>query len=313
MMMSQQPMLSQQALLSQPSMMTAGPSSSRHVTGEYVQSTRKKSSTIVDEQYLSPLPTDYPTREIEVQGPVQEVIKHVTRKEIVEREKYVSRPEIEWTERVVYVPKIEYVDKVVEVPHFQEVIREVKVPQIVQKEVEYVREVRKPVVNYVEKQVEVPGQIIEVPKPYTVEKPVHVNRYNDKQVPLVVAQTIRPFIVEGSGTVEVDVVCYEPECIPIDIHVPRPVAAQIQTGGIVESTHRVITVPAPQYNTILQQLNTHLTHEEVNALPFMRDVGGQVSFLHERVQYTQPQPGVSIIGWNGHQSSTITTTAATLN
>eukprot|EP01056_Protomagalhaensia_sp_Gyna25_P000509 Protomagalhaensia_sp_Gyna_25__508@NODE_123_length_5070_cov_465_993838_g97_i0_p1_GENE_NODE_123_length_5070_cov_465_993838_g97_i0NODE_123_length_5070_cov_465_993838_g97_i0_p1_ORF_typecomplete_len325_score67_97IMCp/PF12314_8/2e03IMCp/PF12314_8/0_00054IMCp/PF12314_8/1_2IMCp/PF12314_8/1_5e03YuzL/PF14115_6/0_49_NODE_123_length_5070_cov_465_993838_g97_i0921066 len=280
------------------SVMGHGTTTSRHVTGEYVQSTRKKSSTVIDEQYLSPIPQDT-TREVEVHLPPETVVKYVNPKQVREVEKFVKVPQIEWQERVVVVPKIEYVDKMVEVPHVQEIVREVKVPQWVDVPKEVIREVKKPEVRYVEKIVQVP-QIIEVDKPYRVEKPVPVIKHVDNPTPLVVAQTIRPYIVEGATTIDVDVVCYEPECIPIDIHVPRPVSAQIQAGGVVESTHRVISVPAAQYNTILKQINTHLAPNELEGLPFMRDASGRVSFLSESVSYTTPAPGTQIIGYSQH-------------
>lgn len=271
---------------------------SRMVTGnaERVQSTRKVSSTIINESYLSSYPRDMPTREVEVPGPVQEVIKHVPRKEIVETEKRVPRYEYEWVERILEVPRIEYIDKTVEIPKYQEVIREVKVPQVVDVPKEVIREVKVPKITYREEMREVPGPIIEVPKPYTVENKVEVQRYVDTKQPLIVAQTIKPYIVEGQGVVEVDVFEYEPECVPVDVHVVKAVQASIQAGGVIETKHRVVTVPAAQYNTMLQQLNVHLSQVELQKLPYMTESNGQVTFLGERLYYTTPEIGAVIQG-----------------
>lgn len=206
--------------------------------------------------------------------------------------------EYEVVERIVEIPRVEYVDREVEKHQYVEVIREVKVPQIVDIPKEVIREVKIPKINYVEKVVEVPGQVIEVPKPYVVHQTVHVNRYQDKQVPLVVAQTIKPYIIEGMGTYEVDVFEYEPECVPVDVHVIKPVAAQIQAAGVTDTLHRVIAVPAAQYNSMLQQLNSHLDNVEIKKLPYLQSNTGNVQFLSERVCYTEPQPNVHITGLN---------------
>lgn len=241
------------------------------------------------------MPSDYPVREVEVPGPVREVVTHVSRKEVVETERRVPKYEYEYVDRIVEVPRIEYVDKVVEVPRYQEVIREVKVPQYVDVPVDVVREVKVPRVNYVEQVKEVPGQMIEVPKPYTVEQKVEILRYVDTQRPVVVAQTVKPYIVEGAGVCEVDVYEYEPNCVPVDVHVVKAVKAQIQAGGVVETTHKVVSVPAAQYNTIMQQLNVHLSHAEVQKLPWLTE-RGQVTMLSERAEWAEPQPGVVIQG-----------------
>ncbi|EZG66948.1 inner membrane complex protein [Gregarina niphandrodes] len=275
-----------------------GNSTSRTITGqERVQSTRKVSSTIVNEQMMGPPPQDLPVREIEVPGPVQEVVTHVPRKEVIETERRVPKYEYEYVDKIVEVPRIEYVDKVVEVPQYHEVIVERKVPQVVDVPREVIKEVKIPRINYVEKQVEVPGEVIEVPKHFTVEQKVEFTRYNDRKKPVVVAQAVKPLIVEGAGFTEVDVYEYEPECVPVDVHVVKGVQAQVQAGGVVETTHRVVTIPSAQYNTILQQLNTHLNQTEVQKLPYLQE-RGQVTFLGERIHYTEPAPGVVIQGFD---------------
>lgn len=274
---------------------------------ERVQSVRKVSSAIVSEEWLGEAPRDLPVREVEVPGPVQEVIKHVHKKEIVETEKRVPRYEYEYVDRIVEVPRIEYIDRTVTVPQYQEVIREVKVPQVVDVPKEVVREVRIPKVNYVEQVREVPGEVITVPKPYTVEQEIEVARYTDRKTPLVVAQTIKPVIVESQQTVQVDVAEYAPQCIPVDIHVIKAVSAQV-TGQMLESTHRVVTVPAAQYNSMLQQLNAHLSGAELQKLPYIADAYGAYPFLNTRATYTEPAPGVAIQGLD-HSKMVTTHTA----
>ncbi|EZG66949.1 inner membrane complex protein [Gregarina niphandrodes] len=263
---------------------------------ERVQSTRKVSSTIINEQMMGPPPQDYPVREIEVPGPVQEVVTHVPRKEVIETEKRVPKYEYEYVDKIVEVPRIEYVDKVVEVPQYHEVIVERKVPQVVDVPREVIKEVKIPRINYVDKVVEVPGETIEVPRHYTVEQKVEFTRYRDTKKPVVVAQSVKPVIVEGAGVTEVDVYEYEPEVIPVDVQVVKGVQAQVQAGGVVETNHRVVSVPAAQYNTILRQLNTHLVQTETSKLPFLNDGSGRVNYLSERVVYADPQPGAQIQG-----------------
>lgn len=284
-----------------PATQTEVATGSRLVTGsatkmqERVQSSRKVSSTIVDVQYLGPMPQDS-TREIEVQGEVQEVVRNVSKKEIIETIKTVPRVEIEWVEKIVDKPVIQWVTRDVEVPKYQEVIKTVPKVQIVEQPREVIKTVRKPVVRYVEQTKEVPGEIIEIEKRVKQEELVEYNRYNDKPKPVVVAQTVRPSIVEG-GEVEVEVLEYLPECRPVEISVLKGVSAAVSSGVVTDSFHRVICVPAAQYNTLLKLLNPHLSSNEQNNLPFLRDTSGTVVFS-ERVTYADPLPDVHIMGYD---------------
>jgi hypothetical protein len=169
---------------------------------------------------------------------------------------------------------------------------------VVDRPYEVIVDKKVPKVKYVEKVRQVPGNVIHVPQPYSVKQTVEVNRYTDRKRPIVVAQTVKPYIVEGAGVVDIDVFEYEPECIPVDIHVFKAVQAKVQAGVVVENSNKVITIPAAQYNTVLQQLNSHLPQQEIQKLPYHQE-NGQTMFLSERVTYSEPQVDiVSIEGFD---------------
>lgn len=269
----------------------------QHVDGlnttSYEQSRRQISSVVVSEEVLGEVPTDGGVRYVEVPV-IEEVVRTVPKREVVEVEKVVPRYEVQWVEREVTVPQVVYLEKHVERPQVQEVIRTVRGPRQVQ---DVPREVVRtiPRVEYVqvEKVVQVPGEIIEVPKPYVVEQPASVKRWRDSQIPVVVAQTIRPVVSESQEVVDVDVFEYEPEVIPVDVHVAKPVASHLVAVGATEEVHAPVSVPAAQYNSLLRQLNSHLSAEEQNQLPYMRGERGDVPFLAPN-----ETPGMSAIAPN---------------
>jgi len=250
--------------------------------GERVESTRKISSVVVGEEYLGALPNYDEVRYVEVPY-IEEVVKHVPRREVVEVEKRVPKYEYEYIEKIVEIPQIQIVDKHVEVPQIQEVIRHVPRVQVVDVPREVLRHVPKIETKMIEKIVEVPGQLVEVPKPYTVENPVHVTRYVDKECPLVVAQSMKPSIVEGQEQIDVEVFEYEPECVPVDVHVLKGVNAHIIAAGS-DTMHKLVSVPAAQYNTMLKSLNSHLGEVEVQKLPYLTEAG-RVPFVTDGTKF----------------------------
>ena len=259
--------------------------------GAHEISQRKISSVVVQSQQLEK--TEPEVRYVEVPV-IEEVTRHVPVKQVKEVVTRIPKIEIEYVDRQVEVPQIEYRDCHVEVERIQEVVRHVTVPQVVERAVDVVKHVPKVEVRQVEKIVEVPGQTIEVPKPYTVENHVPFSRYHDEEQPLIVAQTVAPIIVEANEQLEVDVVAYEPECVPVDIHVGKLVNACLIPGA-TETCHRVVTVPSSQYNTMLRYLNGHLSTKELEVLPYMEE-HNQVAFMQENLNYITPPAGAAIEG-----------------
>ena len=259
--------------------------------GAHEISQRKISSVVVQSQQLEKLEPEVRYVEVPV---IEEVIKHVPVKQVKEVVTRIPKVEVEYVDRQVEVPQVEYRDCHVEVERIQEVVRHVTVPQVVERAVDVVKHVPKVEIRQVEKVVEVPGQTIEVPKPYTVENHVSVSRYHDEEQPLIVAQTVAPIIVEANEQLEVDVVAYEPECVPVDIHVGKLVNACL-IPGVTETRHRVVTVPSAQYNTMLRYLNGHLSTKELEVLPYMEEQN-QVTFMQENLNYITPPAGAAIEG-----------------
>jgi len=250
------------------------------------EETRKVSSTIISESYMNEMPEEN-VKYVEVPV-IQEIITHVTKKEIIEVEKRVPKYEYEYIEKIVEIPQIQIVDKHVEVPQIQEVIRHVPKLQIVDRPKEVLRHVPKIETKVIEKTVEVPGPIVEVPKPYTVENPIPVTAFVDSDIPVVVAQSVHPTVTESDDVVEVDVTDYEPHVVPVDVHVVKPVSTAIHAAGHMER-HRLVSVPHSQYNSLLKSLNPHLA---VNGkvdnclLPFVKDEAGQITFLKNEAQFS---------------------------
>eukprot|EP00915_Cephaloidophora_sp_WS-2016_P006275 GHVH01008266.1.p1 GENE.GHVH01008266.1~~GHVH01008266.1.p1 ORF type:complete len:372 (+),score=67.87 GHVH01008266.1:268-1383(+) len=263
--------------------------------GAYETGHRKVSSIILHEEVTGEVPEPN-VRYVEVPQ-YEEVIKHVIMKETREIEKIVPKIIEEWVERVVEVNHVETVVKHVEVPQIQEVIKHVPKIEIHDRYTEVVRHVPKIEIRRIEKVVEVPGDIIEVPQPFTVEESMPVANYHDSEQMLIVAQTVKPVIVEGGKEVHVEVLEYEPEVIPVDIHVARFVDQTLVAMGAKETTHRVVTVPAAQYNSMLRFLNVHLSDSDMRNLPYLQDVNGQVKFLPEEYQWCAPPEGIKIYGY----------------
>lgn len=272
----------------------------------YEQSRRQISSVVIAEEFLGPMPPETTVTYVEVPV-VEEVIRHVPKLTVVEIEKIVPKYEVEYVERVVEVPQIQYIDRAIEKPQVTEVVREVPGPKQIQEiPREVVRAVPKIEYKQVEKVVEVPGEVIEVPTTQIVQRHVEVPRLNDKEVPVIVAQTIRPVITEAPEPVDVDIYEYEPQVIPVDVLVAKPVASQLIAMGATAEEHRQVSVPAAQYNSILRSLNAHLNPDDLNELPYVQDTTGTTPFLqpHETPAVIQPAMEVAPRQLPSHHMST---------
>eukprot|EP00914_Ancora_sagittata_P013728 GHVO01026984.1.p1 GENE.GHVO01026984.1~~GHVO01026984.1.p1 ORF type:complete len:297 (+),score=60.94 GHVO01026984.1:48-893(+) len=209
---------------------------------------------------------------------IEEVIRHVPRREVVEVEKRVPKIEYQWVERVVEVPQIQFVEKTVEVPQIQEVIKHVAVKQTVDILKEVVKYVPKVEVKIIEQTVEVPGEVIEVPKLTLVENKVVVPRYVDKEIPTVVAQRLLPIISESNEEfIDVQLKQYEPFMVPVDVYIPRAVERSLIATS-KKDTHNVVSVPPAQYNSLTRSLNSGLSDRDLEGI-FIKAVDGSVPVL----------------------------------
>eukprot|EP01071_Lankesteria_metandrocarpae_P007612 Lankesteria_metandrocarpae@DN4730_c0_g1_i3.p1 len=187
----------------------------RRPMSPHLVSSQWKSTRIISE---APPENEQPTEIIKyVEVPViQEVVRHVPgAEEIIEIERKVPRVEVEYIERLVEVVDTQYVDRVVEVEEFREVTKYVSKVQVIQIPKEIIVTVPKIIQKTVEKTVEVPGEIIEVPKPYIVEQKVTVPQRTLIEVPTVVAQSVRSQLEIGEIQIEYPARTLEPKIIPV--------------------------------------------------------------------------------------------------
>lgn len=146
-----------------------------------------------------------------------------------------------------------------QVPEVCEVIKHVPVREVVEVPKEVVKYVQKKETRIVEKVVEVPGDVIDVPVPIVREREVHVPVIEEKSVKVVVAQTLQPRIEESAlETFEIDVVDYNPRLVPVNIYVPKPVARPIRIKEVTES-QRCVDIPPAHFNALLRSLNPTVT------------------------------------------------------
>lgn len=156
---------------------------------------------------------------------------------------------------VQYVP----VKQIVEVPQEKIVEREVVIPR------------------QTERVVNVP-EIIEVEKPYEVEQRVAARTYTNEEKPTVVAQRLRPIIHECENGHDVDTKTYEPVLYAVDVFVPKPVQGGIKIRGRGPTSHKVVAVPPPQYNSLLKKMNAELPPDAISEL-LVRGPSNDVPFL----------------------------------
>lgn len=237
--------------------------------GHNVWSERLMSSTILKEEILQTAggagrSAEDNVRYVEVPY-IEEVIKQVPRKEYVEVEKRVPKYEVEWVERTVEVPKVEWVDRHVEVPQIKEMIRFVPMRKVVEVPREVCKYVPKVETRVVEREVEVPGEVIEVPYTTVFENKVIVPRYIDQEVTCVVAQSLRPVIIESdTHCVDVELREFNPCLVPVDVMVPRPVARHLIAHKKTEE-HKVVEVPMGHYNAMLKEINHDLNDRDLES------------------------------------------------
>lgn len=215
-----------------------------------------------------------------------------------EVEKRVPKYETEYVDKVVEVPKYVWVDVPNKEKKYVERIVENKVPYPVNRIREIPREVKIVKPRYIEKIVEVPGDVIEVPVYHDVQKVVEVPRHVDREIPVIVAQTIKPIITESNTTHEVDVLDYEPEVMPVDVHIAKPVASALEIVGQRDLKHRLVNVTSGQYNTVLKLLNANASEITKQSLPYVAEYG-KIPFAPEHeAHFIVAPPNVEIEGWN---------------
>lgn len=218
---------------------------------------------------------EYVMKRIEVpviEERVVEVKKTERREKLVE----LKVPKIEYKEVIVEKPETQYVDKVreIEVPETKVVLKPVK--QIVDRPVEVIKEVSVPKIVEKEETREVPGEVIEVPKKFIVNRPVIVPKYIDRKVPTVIAQSFWPIVKEAEPDSDLVV---NVECrvinfvsIPVPITVPLPVPRPLIFERAETKHKEVLThlLPDEQYNALIRTLNPSLSLD--NAMDLFRFV-----------------------------------------
>merc|ERR1712062_81798 len=254
---------------------------------------RKISSVVLREEYIDKLP-EPTTKHVEVAPYVDEVIKYVVKKETREVEKIVPKYVDQFVDKYVDVPKyveeVKVVDEIVPVEVIKRVPKYVteNTPKAVKQQVD----VKHKSVNLISKKVE--NEVIQGPKTVEVVKQIPVTKYEKKSQKLIVAQTVKPVIMEGQGELEVDVTTYEPEVVTVDIHVAKFVDTKLIKVGDAKTEHRVVAVPPSQYNSMLQYLNQHLSEEERAQLPYIQDNHGKVTFMRDPLAWKSPMEGAKI-------------------
>lgn len=219
---------------------------------------------------------------------VQEKIVHVPKTEYVEIEKKVPKYEVETVERVVEVPRVEYIDREVEVPKYEEVVREMKVVKVVDVPKEVIKEVKKVETKIVEKHLEVPGPVVEVPKVNYIEQKVYVPRYIDKEVPTIVAQKLEPVIHEVNETYDVPCTITEPNVITVDVYIPKPVQSRLRFLGKGQEVHTPVSIPPAQFNSLTKRLNQQLEDQHLHPLFVREGAGVPLLPAGERVETVEP-------------------------
>jgi len=160
---------------------------------------------------------------------------------------------------------------------------------------EVIKELKRTEVSTVEHSVEVPGDIVEIPKEVLIDTHVVVPRYIDEVVPTVIAQRLEPIIRESTEEdgIFIDVKCrvvtFKP--VQVDVYVPLPVKRELVAKCKYEQ-HRELNpslVPAEQYNSLVKSLNADTPLEHV--LPLFQ-VTPEVAAKIGRREYQ----GISAVG-----------------
>jgi len=215
---------------------------------------------------------------------IEDVVRYVPKISVVEVEEKVPKIEVRRVEKIVEVPYTRVVDQVVEVEELREVVNYVPRKEEVPVPREVIRYVPKVHTNYIEKVVEVVSQtnIIEIRKPYVVERKVRCPVYRDKEVACVVSQKLVPLIRESSQEcLDVEVCKYVPKVIQVDVYVPVPV--QVPVIPVKKNADEIarVDVSAAQYNSLMIGLNHHFVNdaELIEAMPYRRTDDASIPLL----------------------------------
>lgn len=296
---------------------------------------RKISSVVVSERYLDEESRKDIVKYVEVPI-IEERVKQVTRHEVIEVEKRVPKYEYRYVDKTVEVPQIQYQDRIVEVPQIREEIKYVPKHEYVERPIEVIEHVPKIERRVVEKIVDVPGQVVEVPKPYRVDQDVPVPNYTYSKKNILVAQTLRPEFVLGEETVPVEMIEYVPDYMEVEIPIPKLVDIPIRARGMVDQYYYPVDVPPPQYNSIIKNLNPSVQRTDHHALPFIYQDGRlpelspeyahkfleipeDIEIIHDKryfngppLRYVQSVPAPGFPSYDGRYSSQVLNNAAPL-
>lgn len=133
-------------------------------------------------------------------------------------------------------------------------------------------------IQVVEKEVEVPGKIIEVKKHVEILNHRTVDQHIDEEVPVVVSQTLQPHILESTTHHQaVKLKKYIPYAVPVEVFVPVAVERDIIPGDKRDET-RQVKIPSGQFNGQLRSLNPNLPEENLSNL-YQRNQDGSIPML----------------------------------
>jgi len=215
-----------------------------------------------------------------VEVPVyEEKVIEVPRKEIVTTQKIVPKITTEVREILVEVPRVEVVQKDVDVVHVEEYITEVPRIQRIEVPKEKIKYVPKIEVRKIEKEVEVDGELVEVPREVEVVNHIVVANYDDVKQDTVVAQKMIPILDENEKEqMQVTAIHYEPEVVPVDVYVPKPVFRTVIPGAREERYEEVVVPPA-HFNALVRMANEYLPDEALGDV-LKRNPDGSFPMTH---------------------------------
>lgn len=165
-----------------------------------------------------------------------------------------------------------------QVEQIQEVTKRVPVKQRIEVPKEVLKYVTKVVTKIVEQEVEVAGDVIQIPKPYRVENKIIVPRYINEELPMVVSQLVEPLVYESQDDyLEVVLRDFEPYVVAVDIYVPRPIERQLIP---VQQSQRnqTIDVPPSQFNALVKAANMGASDKDVDGL-LIKQLDGSIPML----------------------------------
>lgn len=202
---------------------------------------------------------------------VEEVVKRVPVETIVERERHIPRIEKIQVPKPIDVPQLTIVEKHVDVPVHKEVVKTVPVKKVVEVAKEVVEPVHTVETRTIDQEIEVLGEVVQVPKPFLIENRVVVPRFVDFKIPTVVSQSLKPVFVESKDhAVEVRLREYVPELIPINVFLPRPIERNIVVAGDTNRRHVPVEIPLAHYNSLIGELNRNAP-EVLNRHPAVKN------------------------------------------